>query len=159
MESKRGIMNTAGLLCSVSEWERCYNRCGQTLSERSQRLIQPVISCMNTFVPTTTTTSPIRPPLLTFLYSLLLYLAFTPATTPPVSLCQVCAVWHHRTSIFFFYLVFFPPVLCFLFSLPLPLSLQQSLTQLYISSAVIDIFHLPASFPVGCQPPSPRQLR
>lgn len=44
-------------------------------------------------------------------------------------------------------------------SFSLSLSLQQSLTRIYISSAVIDIFHLPASFPIGCQPASPRQQR
>lgn len=38
-------------------------------------------------------------------------------------------------------------------------SLQKSCARIYISSAVIDIFHLPASFPIGCLPASPRQQR
>lgn len=52
-----------------------------------------------------------------------------------------------------------PLFLLFLFLHSHSFSLQQCLTQIYISSAVIDIFYLPASFPVGCQPASPRQLQ
>lgn len=65
-------MNTAVQLCSVSGRERCYNRCGQTFSDRSQRSFQPLISCINNLVPPP---PPPPPALLTFLCSLLLYFA------------------------------------------------------------------------------------
>lgn len=154
--------------------ERCYNRCGQTFSVSSQRSIQPLISRINTPVPSL----PSLPPHPTLPQSSVTSCYIWPSTSPrspvslhprlclPLSLPCCCCSLTHRTS---FCLVFSPPCS----SLPLPplllllplflfarsFSLQRSLTQIYISSAVIDIFHLPASFPIGCQPASPRQLR
>lgn len=72
-----------------------------------------------------------------------------PCPRPPPPLVPLFGVLQSDTLLFFFFWNF-----CFFcysshpssVRLSLSLALQRSLTRLYISSAVIDIFHLPASF-------------
>lgn len=144
-----------------TEFEQWWTRaCGSVLSQKGKGVIidvdrrstQPFISCINTLCH-------LPHPLLFWLSS--------------IDSCYILP-WHTNTHTIFSRMFvsscccLAPPRL-FLFGIlptysllhlfplpPFPLSLS---VQLYISAAAIGIFHLPASFPIGCQPASPRQLQ
>ena len=123
------------------KWERCYNRCGQTFSVSSRRSLQPLISCINTPVPSLL--SPPNSPRLSSITSCYIWLS----APPPVSL-HLC-LSHSRCSLT-------PPHLFFFIwysSRPLPLFLLPLFLSISLSLSLSFSFFLP-SLSLFLSPPS-----
>lgn len=135
------IMNrrTALLGSIASEWERCYNGCGQTFYVSSRRSIQLLISCISTL-------SRVITPSLLSPYNLVLSLAVNLSRS--FSHVLSFSLWQHLFFLFAYSLFSATPFLFFT-------SLAQ--IDLHIFSGN---WHFPFAclfFPIGCKPVSPRQ--